>query len=280
MSDRIEFTDIKNEYIDVEDAREMSGLRMVLGAYPIPGPWRESCKGIFYVKGLSYTSVKTANRGESDLGLGMGGSQSELISWTSQSSAPVAIWQDERPRFTWSDQLNLAERLEPEPRLVPENAADRVLMFGLINELAGEFGAGWMGRHILVKTGYRVAAESNGDTSLWDALAEKYGYSEKAAEASNARIAGVFNQLNEQLAAQKKIGSKYLIGDSLSALDIYHACFFCLFKPMEQKRCPMATDFRPFYECSENEVLKSLSPSLEEHRDYIYKNYLELPIVF
>ena len=253
---------------------------MVLGAYPIPGPWRESCKGIFYVKGLPYTSVKTANRGESDLGLGMDGSQSELISWTSQSSAPVAIWQDERPRFTWNDQLNLAERLEPEPRLIPENAGDRVLMFGLINELAGEFGAGWMGRHILVKTGYRVAAENDGDISLWDTLAEKYGYSKKAAEIANERIVGVFNQLNAQLAAQKKIGSKYLIGDCLSALDVYHACFFGLFKPMEQDRCPMATDFRPFYECSENVVLESLSPSLQEHRNYIYKNYLELPIVF
>ena len=280
MSDRIELSDIKTEYAPVEDARDMPGLRMVLGAYPIPGPWRESCKGMFYVKGLPYTSVKTANRGESDLGLGMNDTQSELISWTSQASAPVAIWQNERPRFTWNDQLNLAERLEPNPCLVPKNATDRVTMFGLINELAGEFGAGWMGRHILVKTGYQVANEGDGDTSLWDVLAEKYGYSIEAVGAANNRIVEVFDQLDSQVKKQKANGSKYLIGNCLSALDIYHACFFGLFKPMEQERCPMATDFRLFYECREAEVLAALTSRLQDHRDYIYKTYLELPIVF
>ena len=280
MSDRIELSDIKNKYVAVEDAREMSGLRMVLGAYPVPGPWRESCKGLFYVKGISYTCVKTANRNESDLALGMNGSQSELISWTSQASAPVAIWQDERPRYSWIDQINLAERLEPEPRLVPKNAADRVLMFGLINELAGEFGAAWMGRHILVKTAYQVAKENDGDTGFADTLGGKYGYSDGALKNANRRIVEVFDQLDAQLAIQKEKGSKYLIGDCLTALDIYHACFFGLFKPMEQERCPIATDFRPFYECKETEVLQALSPSLQKHRDYIYENYLELPVVF
>jgi len=50
--------------------------------------------------------------------------------WTSQSSAPVAVWNDERPRSTWSEQLYLVERLEPEPALIPTNIEDRALMFG------------------------------------------------------------------------------------------------------------------------------------------------------
>ena len=43
----IEFTDFKLKYIEIAEARKLSGLRMVLGAYPIPGPWREACKGVY-----------------------------------------------------------------------------------------------------------------------------------------------------------------------------------------------------------------------------------------
>ena len=85
----IEATDIKHNYITIGEARAMSGLRIVLGAYAIPGPWRESCKGVYYVKGLPYTPVKTANADASDLAIGMNASQSELLEWTGQSSAPV-----------------------------------------------------------------------------------------------------------------------------------------------------------------------------------------------
>ena len=75
----IEFSDVKLNYITIAEARRISGLRIVLGAYPIPGPWRESCKGVFYVKGLKYVPVRTGNEGASDLALGMGGTQTELI---------------------------------------------------------------------------------------------------------------------------------------------------------------------------------------------------------
>ena len=115
----IEFTDIKLDYVTIAQARKMSGLRIVLGAYAIPGPWRESCKGVFYVKGLKYTPVRSANEGASDLAIGMHDTQSELQAWSGQSSAPVVAWNDERPRSTWIDQLNLAERLQPEPPLIP-----------------------------------------------------------------------------------------------------------------------------------------------------------------
>src|SRR4029434_851808 len=84
----------------------MSGLRLILGAHTIPGPWREACKGLFYVKKVPYVAVASA---------GEDGSHRELRDWTAQSSAPVAIWNDERPRSTWIEQLYLAERLQPAP---------------------------------------------------------------------------------------------------------------------------------------------------------------------
>ena len=73
----------------------------------------------------------------SDLSLGLGDTQKELIAWSGQASAPVVAWNDERPRSSWIDQLNLAERLSPNPPLTPANTEDRIRMFGLANELLG-----------------------------------------------------------------------------------------------------------------------------------------------
>ena len=97
MSTTIQPTDIKLNYVSIASARKMSGLRLVLGAYSIPGPWREACKGLFHVKGIPYTPVVTADEGKSDLAIGMDGSQSELIAWTGQASAPVKLTDESRP---------------------------------------------------------------------------------------------------------------------------------------------------------------------------------------
>jgi len=42
----------------------------------------------------------------------------------------------------------------------------------------------------------------------------------------------------------------------------------------------MATAFRDFYTNKDPAVAAALSPLLLEHRDFIYREYLELPIVF
>src|SRR4030095_12602231 len=107
----IEFTDLKLNYLPITEARRMTGLRIVLGAYAVPGPWRAACKGVYYVKGLKYAPVRTGNEGASELTMGMSGTQSELVEWTGQSSAPVVAWNDERPRSSWLAPFNLVARL-------------------------------------------------------------------------------------------------------------------------------------------------------------------------
>ena len=47
MTEQIEITDVKLKYATIQEAKQMSGLRIVLGAVVVPGPWREACKGIF-----------------------------------------------------------------------------------------------------------------------------------------------------------------------------------------------------------------------------------------
>ncbi len=82
------------------------------------------------------------------------------------------------------------------------------------------------------------------------------------------------------IARPKANGSKFLIGDRLSALDIYWAAFAALVQPLPPELCPMATAFRDHYAERDPGVLAATSLLLLEHRDFIYREYLELPIVF
>ncbi len=270
MSDKIAVTDVKLKYATIQEAKTMSGLRLVLGASTVPGPWREACKGIFYVKGVPYTPVASA---------GQDGSQRELVEWTAQTSAPVAIWNDERPRSTWIEQLYLAERLQPEPALIPADADDRVSMFGLINEIAGENGLGWQRRHLLIKGNVSKATDQR-VKDFWQRFGGKYLFSEEAAAAAPARVASILKFLAERLDRQKARGRKFFIGDKLSAVDIYWATFAALIRPMPLELCPMSTAFREMYTEKDPVVVAATAPSLMEHRDFIYSEYLELPVIF
>jgi len=276
----IGFDDIKKKYVEIADARKMSGLRIVLGAYPIPGPWREACKGIYHVKGLTYTAVRTGDAGTSDLTLGMGESQSELLAWTGQASAPVVAWNDERPRATWIDQLNLAERLAPNPSLVPSAVEDRVRMFGLANELLGENGLVWVKRLLMVDGPLKTLAADDPQRGFWTFLGNKYGYSPAAAEAAALRIRDIVTALGEQLARQQAAGQRYFIGDRLSALDIYWAACCGVLDPLPPEKCPMADGFRGAYGNTDPRIDQALTPALRKHRDFIYEKHLEFPIVF
>ena len=98
------------DYIEIEQALEMPGLRLVL-IPGLPGPWGETAKGIFHVKQVPFVRVRHKT-GDPDY-------LEALKKWTGQTSYPVATYNDERPRTTWTDILFLAERLAPQPPLIP-----------------------------------------------------------------------------------------------------------------------------------------------------------------
>ena len=269
MAETIAPEDVKLRYVSLAEAKTLPGLRLILGARAIPGPWREACKAIFHVKQVSYVPV--ASRGAD-------GSDRELYDWTAQRSAPVAIWNDERPRSTWIEQLFLAERLAPEPTLIPAAIDDRVAMFGYANELAGENGFGWSKRLTMIHQG--VTGGDEAARAGWQLFGGKYGYSAAAAVAAPARMAEVLNCLDALLQRQRAAGSRFLIGDRLSALDIYWATFAALIDPLPPNLCPMGSAFREHYIERDPAVVAAASPQLMQHRDFIYREYLELPIVF
>ena len=255
------------EYISVEQARNMSGLRLVLSP-GVPGPWSEAAKGIFYVKKIPYVRVRQE----------IGGENRALKEWTAQTTAPVAAWNDEPPRSTWIQQLFLAERLRPYPPLIPANIEDRVLMFGYCNELCGEHGFGWSKRLMLIHPTLTNPNANEQSRAFSTYMGNKYGYNAAGAEAAPARIAEILRLLSNRLEQQRAKGSKFFIGNQLSALDIYWAAFAALLQPLPHELCPMPQPFRKMYTNTDPVVQAAVKPILLEHRDFIYHEYLELPI--
>lgn len=252
------------KFVDVEEARALQGLRLVLTT-GVPGPWGEAAKGILHVKRLPYVAARQEG----------GGENVALADWTQQTSAPVAVWNDEPARTTSLGILFLAERLAPSPALVPDDADERAQMFGYTHEIIGEQGLGWSRRLMLLHP--ILAAAGDKTPAPIRRMAVKYGYSAEAAEAAPWRVIAILRMLSAQLDRQRVAGRPYLVGNQLSALDIYWATFAAMLEPLPADLCPMPAGLRTLYTAS-GPVRDALDPALLAHRDHVYREYLELPV--
>jgi glutathione S-transferase len=259
------------EWIDVVQARGLPGLRLVLTA-GVPGPWGEAAKGLFFAKRVAYTRVRQVG----------GAPNAELLAWTGHDNAPQAVFENEPARTGWTEIIFLAERLAPEPALIPEDPAERAQMFGLTHELAGENGLGWCRRLMLLDRTLSLptsalAAEHPVRAQV-AGLGRKYGYSATAAQAAPSRVAGILRLLSDQLAAQLRRGRCHLVGERLSALDIYWAAFAAMVSPLPESQCAMPAGLRALYELKDPALRAACSPELLAHRDFVYREHLELPV--
>jgi glutathione S-transferase len=255
-------------YLTVEEARPLSGLRLVVTAHA-PGLWSEAAKNLFDAKRFPYVLVEQV----------IGGENLALKEWTAQTSGPVAVWNDERPRSSWIEQITLAERLAPEPSLIPRRLEDRVLMFGLVNELAGEHGFAW---NMRLRSMHQSLTDPNAtdfQRRVVPLLATKYGYDPAVLDRARRQMVAIVERLRDQLAHQLAIGSRYLLGNALSALDIYWATFAGAVDPLPEELCPgMPPEMRTAY--TDPELKAIAGEALFEHRDYIYRTHLKLPMDF
>lgn len=252
------------DYKTPKEAQDLSGLRLALTT-GLPAPWSMTARFMFDVKKIPYVPVEQ-----------QGGQPNEdLIVWTGHRNAPVAMYNDEPARTNWADIIDLAERLEPEPRLVPDNAEDRVRMFGLANELAGAAGLTYNARHAMTAN---LLAAGEGLKDMAERFAKSYGYSEAAAAGAAARMKQNLAVLASQLEDQKAKGSRYFIGDSLTALDLIWASFSNTLSPLPDDKNPMPAHMRAMYEGMGDRV--DLPQILLDQRDYIYDTYIELPLTF
>ncbi len=250
----------------VVKARKMSGLRLVL-TVGVPGPWSEAAKGVLHVRGVPLTKVPQEGGAPND----------DLVAWTGESNAPQAVFEEERPRTGWSEIIALAERLGRGDSLLPDDPADRAQMFGLIHELAGEGGFGWS-RRLMLLAPVMSLPDDHPALASFGSMALRYGFDVVLAEAAPTRAAAVVALLRDQLRRQQVAGSEYLIGQRLTALDIYWAAFAALLKPLPEDLCDMPAGLRAGYAMGHPALDEVADPALLEHRDRIYQRHLELPL--
>jgi glutathione S-transferase len=251
------------EYVSVEEAMKRRGLRMVVVGN-IPSPWGEAAKGILHVKGVDWAAVRLAYDSE------------PLKAWAGQRTAPVAFYDDEPPRPGWAEILLLAERLAPTPALLPADPAARALVFGLAHEICGEEGLGWSRRLQLVHAGLHNAGGFPEASSRY--LGRKYGYRPDIGASCGARVLDLLGLLAARLKAQHLAGSRYYVGEGLSAVDIYSATFMALFGPLPAEYCTIAAGLRATFDTRDAATEAALDPILLGHRDMMYREHLALPL--
>jgi glutathione S-transferase len=252
------------QYLSVEEAITRDGLRMVVVG-GVPSPWGEAAKGFLHIKGIDWAAVRLVYDNES------------LKDWTGgQRSAPVVIYEQERPRSGWAEILLLTERLAPRPSVLPREPAERALVFGLAHEICGEAGLGWSRRLQLIHAGLQNGGGFPERVAKY--LGKKYGYSAEAGAACGPRVSELLGMLGTRLKAQHEAGSRYYVGDALTAVDVYSATFMAMFGPLPPEQCKMEAGMRATFQTRDAQTEAALDPILFEHRDMMYAAHLELPL--
>jgi len=255
------------EFISLEEAAEMKKGTRITFIPGIQAIYAEALKNICFVKKIKITRVLHPLMGV-DKKTGKD-RQARLYELTSQTSLPTMFHDEERPRNVWIEQLALAEEIgSPDSvNLIPDNFQLRVDMFGLCAIVLGEDGLVWNMRIL-----------SDGP------LARKYGYSDDASSKSPSKMAEIIKLIDLQLKKQEEKGSQYLIGDKISAVDIYWSTISMTILPASLEIMPKTKQNEGmlfFFEANSKipEIKEVLSDRILSHRDYILKTYCETPAV-
>ena len=255
------------QFISLEEAAALkNGTRITF----IPGVqalYAEALKNICFVKGIAVIRALHPMMGvDKETGEDR---QKRLFELTSQTSLPTMFYNEERPRNVWIEQLALAEQIgsADSPALIPADMAQRADMFGLCAVVLGEDGLVW-----------NMRIMNDGP------LGRKYGYSDDASVAAPGKVAEVIALLDQRLQQQAEQGSRYLVGDTLTAADIYWATMsMCItdtspqIMPATQQNQGMLKFFAA--NAKVPAIAEALSSAVAEHQRYILTTYCETPAV-
>jgi len=110
-----------------------------------------------------------------------------------------------------------------------------------------------------------------------------YHYSAEDAAQASPRIIEILQTLSQRLKIQGEKGSRYFIGDTLSALDIYWACFSQMLDALPPEVNPMPDYMRDVWGLTARAIGEAgyaLDQQLLEHRDFIFPTHLQWPLDF
>ena len=255
------------KFISLEESASMEKGTRVTFVPGVQAMFSEALKNICYVKKVPLIRVLHPIMGvDEKTGEDR---QAKLYELTSQTSLPTMFHDRERPRNVWIEQLDLAERIgsKDSPRLIPDKLELRADMLGLCAVVLGEDGLTW---------NMRILIDSP--------LGQKYGYSEEASSAAPKKIAEVITLIDKRLEAQEKQGSRYLVGDELTAVDIYWATMSMTVLPVPLEVMPKTKQNQGmlmFFAANSEipEIANVLTERIKDHQLYILTTYCETPAV-
>ncbi len=251
-----------SRFVSIAQARESSGLRMAC-LRGVPSPWTEAAKGVFHAKSLQ-CQYAAQSEGDED---------NAIAAWAGNSSVPVVAFDNEPLRTGWAEILILAERLAPEPALLPADAALRATVFGLSHEICGEMGFGWCQRLNLIRAGMDHGGEAGFPPQVTAMLAAKYGFNPSHVAVAKQRVIDILGVLDASLGE-----GRYIVGDALTAVDIYWATFANLLQPLPEAELPAIEMIRDAYTSRDADLQAAMTPRLREHQRRVYEQHLELPV--
>lgn len=255
------------EFVTLDEAAAMKTGTRVTFIPGMPALYAEALKNICYVKGIPLIRALHPMMGiNKETGEDR---QARLYELTSQTSLPTMFHDEERPRNVWTEQLALAERIGAldAPKLIPDDFEQRVEMFGLCAVVLGEDGLVW---------NMRLLADSP--------LAQKYGYSEAANAAAPGKVAEVLKLIDRRLASQEGEGSPYLVGNSVTAADVYWATMSMSLLPPEPDIMPLTQQNKgmlKYFALSGQTpgIAELLTDRIGKHQRHILTTYCETPAV-
>ena len=255
------------KFITLEESASMEKGTRVTFVPGVQAMFSEALKNICYVKKVPLIRVLHPIMGvDEKTGEDR---QAKLYELTSQTSLPTMFHDKERARNVWIEQLDLAERIgsKDSPILIPDNFEHRADMLGLCAVILGEDGLTW---------NMRILIDSP--------LGQKYGYSEEASSAAPKKIAEVITLIDRRLEAQEKQGSRYLVGDELTAVDIYWATMSMTVLPVPLEIMPKTKQNQGmlmFFAANSEipEIANALTERIKDHQQYILTTYCETPAV-
>ena len=253
-------------WLTVEEGMTAKGLRIAPLRGLVPSPWTEFCRALFHVKKIPCAWIAAR---DPKAGLAL------FKAATGHDVLPVVFWNEERPRASWIEQLALAERLVPEPALLPNTPTGRARVLGLLSELCMEGGFGWCRRLMLIDRLLHESQYGDRERFIGQYLAAKYGYTGASMADARRRCEEVVAELAQLADAD----APYLIGSALTALDLGWAAFAALVRPLPESDCAMPAMWRDLYTWVPTQTAPEAVETLLVRRDRIYREWLELPVV-
>ena len=248
--------------MSVDDIKKLSGLRLVL-VKALPSPWSLATRAIFDIKNIEYVIAAQD----------VGQDNPELLAWSGQSNAPVVAYNDERLIHTPESIILLAERLNPKPQLIPVDLSQRAWMFGLLREIVGENSLAWFRRITAMGSSSHVNQNTN--------MNHKYGYHIDQFQIANQECASVLKLISKTLTDQQIKSSQFLVGDGLTALDIYAAIFLSIMiKPEDNGLIPLPEMLFDLYGQSCEAIDTAFDDNLKSYRKRILEQYVNTPMEY